>query len=101
MNLPYVTADATGPKHLNIKVTRAKLESLVEDLVKRSMEPVKVALEDAGLKVSEVNDVILVGGQTRMPMVQKLWLSSSVKNHVKTLTQMKLLLWVLLFKVVY
>ncbi|MBG3079485.1 molecular chaperone DnaK [Proteus mirabilis] len=71
VNLPYVTADATGPKHLNIKVTRAKLESLVEDLVKRSMEPVRVALEDAGLKVSEVNDVILVGGQTRMPMVQK------------------------------
>ncbi len=71
VNLPYVTADATGPKHLNIKVTRAKLESLVEDLVKRSMDPVKVALEDAGLKVSEVNDVILVGGQTRMPMVQK------------------------------
>ncbi|HGM9713711.1 TPA: molecular chaperone DnaK [Proteus mirabilis] len=71
VNLPYVTADATGPKHLNVKVTRAKLESLVEDLVKRSMDPVKVALEDAGLKVSEVNDVILVGGQTRMPMVQK------------------------------
>ncbi|MBI6215139.1 molecular chaperone DnaK [Proteus sp. DFP240708] len=71
VNLPYVTADATGPKHLNIKVTRAKLESLVEDLVKRSMEPVRVALEDAGLKVSEVSDVILVGGQTRMPMVQK------------------------------
>ena len=71
VNLPYITADATGPKHLNIKVTRAKLESLVEDLVKRSMEPVRVALEDAGLKVSEVNDVILVGGQTRMPMVQK------------------------------
>ncbi|HHJ1221356.1 TPA: molecular chaperone DnaK [Proteus mirabilis] len=71
VNLPYVTADATGPKHLNIKVTRAKLESLVEDLVKRSMDPVKVALEDADLKVSEVNDVILVGGQTRMPMVQK------------------------------
>ncbi|MGC6633386.1 Hsp70 family protein, partial [Escherichia coli] len=69
VNLPYVTADATGPKHLNIKVTRAKLDSLVEDLVKRSMDPVKVALEDAGLKVSEVNDVILVGGQTRMPMV--------------------------------
>ncbi|HCH50579.1 TPA: molecular chaperone DnaK [Escherichia coli] len=71
VNLPYVTADATGPKHLNIRVTRAKLESLVEDLVKRSMEPVRVALEDAGLKVGEINDVILVGGQTRMPMVQK------------------------------
>ncbi|RKS85829.1 molecular chaperone DnaK [Orbus hercynius] len=71
INLPYITADATGPKHLNIKVTRAKLESLVEDLVKRSMEPVKTALKDAGLSVSEIQDVILVGGQTRMPMVQK------------------------------
>ena len=71
INLPYITADATGPKHLNIKVTRAKLESLVEDLVKRSMEPVKTALQDAGLSVSDIKDVILVGGQTRMPMVQK------------------------------
>ncbi len=71
VNLPYITADATGPKHMNIKVTRAKLESLVEDLVKRSVEPVKVALKDAGLSVSDINDVILVGGQTRMPMVQK------------------------------
>ncbi|OTQ33521.1 molecular chaperone DnaK [Gilliamella apicola] len=71
INLPYITADATGPKHLNIKVTRAKLESLVEDLVKRSMDPVKTALQDAGLSVSDIKDVILVGGQTRMPMVQK------------------------------
>ncbi|AWC92837.1 TPA: molecular chaperone DnaK [Morganella morganii subsp. morganii] len=71
VNLPYITADATGPKHMNIKVTRAKLESLVEDLVKRSMDPVKVALQDAGLSVSDINDVILVGGQTRMPLVQK------------------------------
>ncbi|MBD2784095.1 molecular chaperone DnaK [Xenorhabdus sp. DI] len=71
VNLPYITADATGPKHMNIKVTRAKLESLVEDLVKRSIEPLKVALNDAGLSVSDVQDVILVGGQTRMPMVQK------------------------------
>ncbi|WP_025901187.1 molecular chaperone DnaK [Tatumella sp. UCD-D_suzukii] len=70
VNLPYVTADATGPKHLNIKVTRSKLESLVEDLVTRSIEPLKVALNDAGLSVSEIHDVILVGGQTRMPMVQ-------------------------------
>jgi len=70
VNLPYITADATGPKHLNIKVTRAKLESLVEDLVARSIEPLKVALQDAGLSVSDINDVILVGGQTRMPMVQ-------------------------------
>lgn len=71
INLPYITADASGPKHLNIKVTRAKLESLVEDLVKRSMDPVKTALQDAGLSVSDIKDVILVGGQTRMPMVQK------------------------------
>ncbi|TLF53691.1 molecular chaperone DnaK [Halomonas urmiana] len=71
VNLPYITADNTGPKHLNVKVTRAKLESLVEDLVKRSMEPCKTALKDAGISASEVDDVILVGGQTRMPMVQK------------------------------
>lgn len=71
VNLPYVTADASGPKHLNVKVTRAKLESLVEELVKRTIEPCKVALKDAGLKGSEINDVILVGGQTRMPMVQQ------------------------------
>ncbi|NIF22495.1 molecular chaperone DnaK [Candidatus Pantoea multigeneris] len=70
VNLPYITADATGPKHLNIKVTRAKLESLVEDLVARSIDPLKVALQDAGLSVSDINDIILVGGQTRMPMVQ-------------------------------
>ncbi|GAB6261593.1 molecular chaperone DnaK [Photobacterium sp. CCB-ST2H9] len=70
VNLPYITADATGPKHMNIKVTRAKLESLVEDLVQRSLEPMKVALADADLSVSEITDVILVGGQTRMPMVQ-------------------------------
>ncbi|SEQ17325.1 molecular chaperone DnaK [Rosenbergiella nectarea] len=70
VNLPYITADATGPKHLNLKVTRAKLESLVEDLVARSIEPLKIALQDAGLSVSDINDVILVGGQTRMPLVQ-------------------------------
>ncbi|USD65832.1 molecular chaperone DnaK [Vibrio sp. SCSIO 43136] len=71
VNLPYVTADATGPKHMNVKVTRAKLESLVEDLVQRSLEPLKVALADSDLSVSEITDVILVGGQTRMPMVQQ------------------------------
>lgn len=71
VNLPYITADQTGPKHMNIKVTRSKLESLVEDMVKNSLEPVRVALKDAGLSVSEIDDVILVGGQTRMPMVQK------------------------------
>ncbi len=72
VNLPYITADATGPKHMNIKITRAKLEALVEDLVQKTLEPVRTALNDAGLSVSEINDVILVGGQTRMPMVQKL-----------------------------
>jgi molecular chaperone DnaK len=71
VNLPYITADATGPKHLVVKLSRSKLESLVEDLVKRSLEPVKIALDDAGLSPSEVHDVILVGGQTRMPMVQQ------------------------------
>ncbi|NDL61342.1 molecular chaperone DnaK [Acerihabitans arboris] len=71
VNLPYITADATGPKHMNIKVTRAKLESLVEDLVKGTMEPLQKALKDAGLSVSDIKDVILVGGQTRMPLVQK------------------------------
>ena len=70
VNLPYVTADASGPKHLNVKVTRAKLESLVEDLVKRTIDPCKMALKDAGLKASDINDVILVGGQSRMPKVQ-------------------------------
>ncbi|UDG80534.1 molecular chaperone DnaK [Candidatus Annandia pinicola] len=71
INLPYITADASGPKHMNTKVSRAKLESLVEDLVLKSIEPLKKALEDAKLEKSNINDIILVGGQTRMPMVQK------------------------------
>lgn len=71
VNLPYITADASGPKHLTIKITRAKLESLVEDMVKETLEPVKQALADSDLSVSDVNDIILVGGQTRMPLVQK------------------------------
>jgi molecular chaperone DnaK len=70
VNLPYVTADASGPKHLNIKLTRAKLEALVEDLVKKTIEPCRVALNDAGLRASDIGDVILVGGQTRMPRVK-------------------------------
>jgi len=78
VNIPYITADASGPKHLNIKVTRAKLESLVEDLIKRTIEPCKVALKDSGLSVSDINEVILVGGQTRMPKVQE-----EVKNFFK------------------
>ena len=71
VNLPYITADATGPKHLVIKVTQAKLESLVEDLVDRTLEPLRIAMKDADVSVSEIDDIILVGGQTRMPMVQK------------------------------
>src|ERR1700690_703981 len=71
INLPYITADAAGPKHLNMKLPRAKLESLVEDLVQKTMEPCRIALKDAGLAMKDVGEVILVGGQTRMPMVQK------------------------------
>ncbi len=72
VNLPYITADASGPKHLNMKLTRAKLESLVEDLIDRTIEPCKLALKDAGVSSSEIDDVILVGGQTRMPKVQEM-----------------------------
>ncbi len=75
VNLPYITADKSGPKHLNMKVTRAKLESMVEDLIQRTVEPCKIALKDAGLSASDIDDVILVGGQTRMPKVQE-----TVKN---------------------
>ena len=71
VNLPYITADASGPKHLNLKLTRAKLESLVEKLVERTIAPCKTALKDAGLNISQINEVILVGGQSRMPLVQK------------------------------
>ncbi|HRK84982.1 MAG TPA: molecular chaperone DnaK [Alcaligenes faecalis] len=71
INLPYITADASGPKHLNLKITRSKLEALVEDLIERTIEPCRVAIKDAGVKVSEIHDVILVGGMTRMPKVQE------------------------------
>ena len=71
INLPYITADASGPKHLNMKLTRAKLESLVEELIERSIEPCRIAIKDAGVKVSDIQDVILVGGMTRMPKVQE------------------------------
>ena len=71
INLPYITADASGPKHLNLKITRAKLESLVEELIERTIEPCRIAIKDAGVKVSEIDDVILVGGMTRMPKVQE------------------------------
>lgn len=71
INLPYITADASGPKHLNLKISRAKLEALVEDLIERSLEPCRIAIKDAGVKVSDIDDVILVGGMTRMPKVQE------------------------------
>src|SRR5579863_9415508 len=71
INLPYITADASGPKHLNLKITRARLESLVEDLIERTVEPCKIAIKDAGVKVGEIDDIILVGGMTRMPKVQE------------------------------
>ncbi|TLY95527.1 MAG: molecular chaperone DnaK, partial [Gammaproteobacteria bacterium] len=71
VNLPYITADASGPKHLNIKLTRAKLDSLVEDLVQKTVEPCRIAMKDAGVSTSDIAEVILVGGQTRMPLVQK------------------------------
>src|ERR671926_188062 len=71
VNLPFITADQTGPKHLNVKLSRAKLEALVDDLIQRTIEPCKSALKDAGLKASEINEVILVGGMTRMPKVQE------------------------------
>src|SRR5436309_12066392 len=70
INLPYITADQTGPKHLSMKITRAKLESLVEDLIQRTVEPCRIAIKDAGVKLSDISDVILVGGMTRMPKVQ-------------------------------
>src|SRR5690606_27168965 len=69
INLPFLTADASGPRHLNLKLTRAKLESLVDDLIERSMEPVRKCLADAGLQPNQIDEVMLVGGQTRMPLV--------------------------------
>ncbi|TKD07470.1 MAG: molecular chaperone DnaK, partial [Mesorhizobium sp.] len=71
INLPFITADATGPKHLTLKLTRAKFESLVEDLVQRTIEPCKAALKDASLKAGEIDEVVLVGGMTRMPKIQE------------------------------
>ena len=71
VNLPFITADQSGPKHLNIKLSRAKLETLVEDLIKRTIEPCKAALKDAGVSAGDIDDVVLVGGMTRMPKVQE------------------------------
>ena len=83
VNLPYITADATGPKHLNVKVTRSKLESLVEELVVRSLEPCRIAMKDSDLDLSDIDEVILVGGQTVCQWFRRKLLNSSVKNHVK------------------
>src|SRR5690606_40316731 len=71
LNLPYITADASGPKHLNMKLTRAKFEALVDELIERTIEPCRKAISDAGLKASDIDDVILVGGMTRIPKVQE------------------------------
>ena len=90
VNLPYITADAAGPKHLNMKLTRAKLESLVEDLVQRTIEPCRIALKDAGLSMKDVGEVILVGGQTRMPLAQKYGHAiSSARSRARTSIPMK------------
>jgi len=91
INLPYITADATGPKHLTMKLTRAKLESLVEDLIERSLSPCRIALQDAKLATADITDVILVGGMTRMPKVQEKVREFLVKNLAKMLTLTKLL----------
>ena len=99
VNLPYITADATGPKHMNAEITRAKFESLVEDLVKRSIEPCKTAMKDAKLFFKDIHEVILVGGQTRMPLVETV--KNSLVKHEKMLTLMKRYPLVLLFKQVF
>src|SRR5476649_774336 len=97
INLPYITADAAGPKHLNMKLTRAKLESLVEDLVQRTIGPCRMALKDAGLEAEQISEVILVGGQTRMPLVQKYVKISSARSRAATSIRMRRLRWVLPF----
>jgi molecular chaperone DnaK (HSP70) len=93
INLPYITADASGPKHMNLKLTRAKLESLVDDLVQRTLEPCKIALNDAGMSASEIDDVILVGGQTRMPKVQEAVEASLARSRARTSTRTRLSRW--------
>ena len=101
INLPYVTADASGPKHLNVKLTRAKLESLVEDLINKTITPCEKALKDAGLSSSDINEVILVGGQTRMPKVQEVVKSFFNKEPKKKSILMKRLQWEPRYRRVY
>ena len=98
INLPFVTADKTGPKHINLKMTRAKLEALVEDLIARTIPPCKTALKDAGLSASEIHEVILVGGMTRMPKVMEEVKNFFGKELINQLILMKLLLWEQQFK---
>jgi molecular chaperone DnaK len=86
INLPYITADASGPKHLNLKLTRAKLEALVDDLIERTIEPCRIAIKDAGVKIGDINDVILVGGMTRMPRCRRRSRSSSARSRARTST---------------
>lgn len=98
VNLPYITADASGPKHLNIKLTRAKLEALVDDLVRKSIEPCRIALNDAGLRTSDVQEVILVGGQTRMPKVQQAVAAFFGKEPRKDVNPDEAVHWALRFR---
>ena len=101
INLPFITADKTGPKHINLKMTRAKLEALVEDLILRTIPPCKTALKDAGISASDINEVVMVGGMTRMPKVISEVKISLEKSQTKVLTLMKLLLWAQLFRQEY
>ena len=101
INLPFITADKTGPKHINLKMTRAKLEALVEDLIARTLPPCKTALKDAGVNANEIDEIVMVGGMTRMPKVLLRLKTFLEKIQIKVLIQMKLLQWVLLFKQVF
>ena len=83
INLPFITADKTGPKHVNLKFTRAKLEALVQDLVERTLEPCKTALKDSGFSAAEINEVVLVGGMTRMPKIIETVKTFLEKNQTK------------------
>ena len=98
INLPYITADASGPKHLTLKLTRAKFEALVDELIKRTIKPCEAALKDAGLSASEIDEVVLVGGMTRMPKVQAAVKQFFGKEPHKGVNPMKWLPWVLPFR---
>lgn len=101
INLPFITADASGPKHLVVKLSRSKFESLVGDLVENSLKPCKLALQDAGLSASQIDEVILVGGMTRMPLVQRKVQEFFNKEPHKGINLMRLLPWVLRFRVLF